>query len=104
LSAGITAKAPRFPSLAAGPELARLLAARRRGIEAVRSNQLDTIRNLVEHAAATVPLYRELYPGDVARELGSLEDLRSLPIIDKQTFLARPEPERRTHLEYAGET
>jgi len=104
LGAGIRARAPRFPSLAAAPELARLLTVRRRGIEAVRSNQLDTIRNLVDHAAATVPLYRELYSGVVARELGSLEDLRSLPIIDKQTFLARPEPERRTHLDYTGET
>jgi phenylacetate-coenzyme A ligase PaaK-like adenylate-forming protein len=104
LSEAITAAAPRFPSLAAGPELVRLLARRRKGIDAVRSYQLDVIRRIVEHAAATVPLYQELYPGDLGAKLGSIADFGALPIIDKQTFLARPEPERRTLLTYDGET
>jgi phenylacetate-CoA ligase len=50
--------------------------------EVIRARQLEQVRSLVAHAAATVPYYRRLglRPGDIR----SLDDFRSMPILTKQ--------------------
>jgi phenylacetate-CoA ligase len=50
--------------------------------EVIRARQLGLVRELVAHAAATVPYYRRLglRPGDIH----SLDDFRTVPVLTKQ--------------------
>jgi phenylacetate-CoA ligase len=54
------------------------------------ARQTRTLRALVRHAAARVPFYRDLYAahGIRAAALETLDDLQSLPIVDKQQLRA----------------
>lgn len=57
--------------------------------------QLGRLRRLLRHAAASVPFYRELYGegGVPADSIGSLEDLRRLPIVRREDLQSRPQEE-----------
>lgn len=58
--------------------------------------QLKALRSIVRYAYLNVPLYRRLYRSSTANPLNlqSLEDLRKLPVIAKDTFRSTPIRER----------
>jgi len=77
---------PRFREI-----LAELETNDRLGSEAVRDDQERRLREAVRHAAASVPFYRERFRAeglDPAR-IRNLEDLRLLPVLDKETVRQR---------------
>lgn len=85
---------PRLATARTGAVLAEVVLRRRRGLPAVQAHQLARVQELVEHAAAHVPAYRGvLAPGDGAR-LRSLDDLVTLPIVDKAALRRLPAEER----------
>ncbi len=57
--------------------------------------QLDRLRRLVRHAATTVPFYGKLYRGAgvPVDSIGSLQDLRRLPIVRREDLQSRSEEE-----------
>ena len=60
--------------------------------ERVREFQLDQLRKLVHVAYHEVPMYRSLYDtaGVHPQDIHSLDDLRKLPIVEKDTFRSFP--------------
>lgn len=87
-------RVPRRPSLRGALILADLVACRRRGYEAVAARQLVAVREMVRHAAVHVPAYQEIFSAADADRLQSLDDLATLPIVDKRTFLGRAPADR----------
>jgi len=58
--------------------------------EALRALQLEKLRTILAHAGGTVPYYREMFRRerfDPAR-VRSAEDLRALPVLDRETLTA----------------
>jgi phenylacetate-CoA ligase len=62
-------------------------------LERLRSLQLERLRTLLIEAGDAVPYYRELFrrTGFEPRAVSRLEDLQSLPLLDKPTIRARTE-------------
>jgi phenylacetate-CoA ligase len=63
--------------------------------ETVAQLQLDRLRDLVDHAQRSVAMYAERYPEDAARRLRRLDDLASLPTMDRSDAVTVPAEARR---------
>jgi len=57
--------------------------------ERLRKLQLDRLRSLVDYVKERVPLYRERLAGSEPEEIGSLEDLRLLPLLGAEPWTER---------------
>lgn len=84
---------PMFEQLKRAQYLARMLRAQWQSSAVLRAAQNDALRVLVRHAARHVPFYRDLYSrhGIAARAFRGLEDLPSLPLVDKRQLRAAGE-------------
>src|SRR5262245_15594450 len=79
----------------------------------VASSQLDRLRATLTHAGTHVPYYRDLFQtsGFNPAELRTVDDLRRIPILDRETLtrrfdelLANPAPEGRFIRSTGGST
>lgn len=85
--------ADRFAGFTPGEVLSSLEETQYWSAERLQELQLAAMRRLLVHASLHVPHYRELFRrlGFDAGAFASMEDLRALPVLDRQEVLAAPE-------------